>query len=80
MIQLRNYQQEAIGKLRIVIRRLRASNQPQRVLLQAATGSGKTVISCAMIKCAIAKGYTVLFLAHRKEIIIQTSGKLDGKS
>jgi superfamily II DNA or RNA helicase len=72
MIDLRPYQHGAIGNLRTAI----ASGQ-KRVLLQAATGAGKTIIACEMIRRATAKQKRVTFIAHRKEIITQTSGKLE---
>lgn len=72
MINLRPYQHGAIGNLRASIG---AGNN--RVLLQAATGAGKTIIACEMIRRATDKSKRVLFIAHRKEIIHQTSGKLD---
>jgi superfamily II DNA or RNA helicase len=46
------------------------------VLLQAATGSGKTVIAAELIKRATARKEGVVFLAHRYELITQTSDKL----
>jgi superfamily II DNA or RNA helicase len=72
MIELRPYQNGAIGNLRASIG---AGNN--RVLLQAATGAGKTIIACEMIRRATDKAKRVIFIAHRKEIISQTSGKLD---
>ncbi len=72
MIHLRPYQNGAIQNLRAVIG---AGNK--NVLLQAATGAGKTVIACEMIRLATSKNKRVLFVAHRKEIILQTSLKLD---
>ncbi|MDD5214862.1 MAG: DEAD/DEAH box helicase family protein [Methylococcales bacterium] len=72
MIDLRPYQHGAIGNLRASIG---AGNN--RVLLQAATGAGKTIIACEMIRRATDKSKRVIFIAHRKEIIHQTSGKLD---
>jgi superfamily II DNA or RNA helicase len=45
-------------------------------LLVAPTGSGKTVKATEIIKGAVAGGAAVLFLAHRREIIAQTSAKL----
>ena len=72
MIYLRPYQHGAIGNLRASIG---AGNL--RVLLQAATGAGKTIIACEMIRRATSKNKSVLFIAHRKEIITQTSNKLD---
>lgn len=72
MIELRPYQHGAINNLRVSIG---AGNR--RVLLQAATGAGKTIIACEMIRLAMTKSKRVIFIAHRKEIITQTSGKLD---
>jgi superfamily II DNA or RNA helicase len=72
MIELRPYQHGAINNLRASIG---AGNK--QVLLQAATGAGKTIIACEMIRLATLKGKRVIFIAHRKEIINQTSGKLD---
>jgi DNA repair protein RadD len=45
-------------------------------LLVAPTGAGKTVIVAAIIKRAVANGQRVIVLAHRREIIAQTSLKL----
>jgi DNA repair protein RadD len=42
----------------------------------APTGAGKTVILAAIIKRAVAEGLRVIVLAHRREIIAQTSQKL----
>lgn len=72
MINLRPYQHGAIENLKQAI-----AGGHSKVLLQAATGAGKTVIACEMIRRAIDKNKTVLFVAHRKEIILQTSLKLD---
>ena len=72
MIELRPYQHGAINNLRVSIG---AGNK--QVLLQAATGAGKTIIACEMIRLATKKSKRVIFIAHRKEIINQTSGKLD---
>jgi superfamily II DNA or RNA helicase len=51
----------------------------RRILLVAPTGAGKTVIAAAIIAAVLEdKGETkhVLFLAHRRELILQTSRKL----
>lgn len=69
---LRPYQTELVGRLRRAI-----ASGHKRILMQAATGAGKTIISSSMIQSAVGKGKTVLFVAHRKEIINQTSVKLD---
>ncbi len=47
-----------------------------KVILVAPTGSGKTVMGAAIAKHAAEQHRGVLFLAHRREIIVQTSRKL----
>ena len=48
----------------------------RRLILQANTGAGKTCIACMMIDSAVAKGKTVLFLAHSRELVHQCASKL----
>jgi superfamily II DNA or RNA helicase len=48
----------------------------KRIMLVAPTGSGKTVIGSAIIKSVIEQRRGVLVVAHRREIITQTSDKL----
>ena len=50
----------------------------RRILLVAPTASGKTVIARAIVEQARSKGCGSLFLAHRREILTQTSNKLRG--
>ena len=70
---LRPYQAEVIAKF------WRAVEAGQRrILLVAPTASGKTVIARAIVEQARSKGCGSLFLAHRREIITQTSNKLRG--
>jgi superfamily II DNA or RNA helicase len=69
MISLRPYQHVAIEKLRISARL-----KHRRILLQASTGSGKTIVACEMIRLAIRKqnGHCLShtekksFYSHRK--------------
>lgn len=68
---LRPYQLEALGAL---AREVGQGNR--RVVLQAGTGTGKTVIAAALIERALAKGSSILFLAHRRELVKQCSRKL----
>ena len=71
MTELRPYQTEVIAELV----RERAAGK-RRIILVAPTASGKTVIAAAIIKRAIEEFQDVLVLAHRREIIGQTSKKL----
>jgi superfamily II DNA or RNA helicase len=70
-MQLRPYQIEAVAELRRTI----GAGQ-RRVICVSPTGGGKTLIACQVIAGAVAKGSRVLFLAHTREIIKQTSLKL----
>ena len=72
MVTLRPYQQQAIDELRAAVRA-----GMRRPILVAATGSGKTVIAASLIYHAQQKGSQILFIAHRRELIAQTSRKLD---
>lgn len=68
---LRPYQHQAIEAARAALR-----GGKRRVLVVSPTGSGKTVIASAIIQSAVQRGSRVLFLAHRRELIHQTSAKL----
>ena len=72
MIELRPYQLEVINQCR---QKLAAG--VSNICLVAPTGSGKTVIAAEIIRSAVAKGRRVLVLAHTREIIKQTSLKLN---
>jgi superfamily II DNA or RNA helicase len=48
----------------------------QRIIIVAPTGAGKTIIGAAIIKQHVEAFKNVLVLAHRREIIKQTSKKL----
>lgn len=71
-MQLRSYQLDAVDRLRASVA---AGNR--RVICQAVTGAGKTVIAGQIIRAAAEKGSRVLFLAHARELIGQCSRKLD---
>jgi len=70
-MELWPYQVEAVEQLRAQIR---AGHR--RVILQAPTGAGKTVMASEVIRCAVGKGSRVLFLAHARELIDQCVSKL----
>lgn len=71
MTVLRDYQDDIVTK---VVDHVRAGRR--RVLVQAATGSGKSVIIGELIKRAVAKGRRVVFIAHRHELNDQISERL----
>jgi len=69
---LRQYQKDVLNEL------VRSHKQGKnKVILQAATGAGKTVMAAALVKYFVKHNLTVLFLAHRRELITQASDKLD---
>ena len=69
MTELRPYQSENVAALDALV-------PGDRVLSVGPTGSGKTVIFCELIKRKVGKFKRVLVIAHRREIIAQTSRKL----
>lgn len=69
---LREYQIRAVERTRASIRAGK-----KKPLFVVPTGSGKTVIACAIIEAAEKKQSRTLFIAHRRELIEQTSRKLD---
>jgi DNA repair protein RadD len=71
MTELRPYQSTVIADFE---REVAAGKQ--HILMVAPTAGGKTVIAAAIIKQAIEEFKDVLVLAHRREIIGQTSRKL----
>jgi DNA repair protein RadD len=71
MTDLRPYQIDAIAAIDAVI-----GAGKRRLLLVAPNGAGKTVIFATIIERAAVNGQPVLVLAHRREIIAQTSLKL----
>ena len=72
MLTLRPRQAQALQDLRQAY----ASGARAPVLV-APTGFGKTAVSCEIIRAAVARGRRVWFLAHLREILEDTSGRLD---
>lgn len=71
-MKLRSYQVEAVENLRTMV----ASGRRRPVLVMP-TGSGKTIVAAELIRRATAKGRPSLFLAPRRELVYQTSAKLE---
>jgi len=69
-MQLYDHQNDALTKLRESMR------LNQSVLLQAATGFGKTACASYMLKGAHEKKLVAWFVCHRKELVEQTSKTL----
>ena len=71
MVQLRPYQRQSIKDIRDnFVQKLK------KILLVAPTGSGKTVVASEMIRRVVEGGKKCLFVAHRRELIMQCSNKL----
>src|SRR5882757_1627740 len=70
MIELRPYQSDVVDEFERAV----AAGQ-KRIILVAPTGAGKTVVAAEVIKRAVEQHQTDLVLAHRREIIGQTSRK-----
>jgi superfamily II DNA or RNA helicase len=71
LVNLHGFQRDAIDQIECEIAR-----GVRRVLYVAPTGSGKTVVAAEITRRAADRCQRVLFLAHRREIIDQTSRKL----
>jgi DNA repair protein RadD len=71
MTELRPYQTDVVGEYDRTVAAGR-----KRIMLVAPTGSGKTIVASAIIARAVERHQSVLVLAHRREIIGQTSRKL----
>lgn len=67
IVQLRDYQAEAIQGVRNALKRVR------RVLLQAPTGAGKTVLASFMVGQSTTRGLSCWFICHRAELVEGTS-------
>lgn len=70
---LREYQHQSIRDLRTMV----GNAGKKAPLLQMATGLGKTVVACSMIRSALDKGKRTLVLVPRRQLVYQTIEKLD---
>jgi superfamily II DNA or RNA helicase len=71
MPELRDYQRAVIERARQAL-----SCGKRRIVIVAPTGAGKTVLAAAMAVAAAAAAKRVLFLVHRRELVVQASRKL----
>ena len=71
VVSLHSFQSEATDQIEFEIAR-----GVRKVLYVAPTGSGKTMVAAEITRHAVNWHKRVLFLAHRREIIDQTSRKL----
>jgi DNA repair protein RadD len=69
---LRDYQATVIERAHLAL----ATNR--HLLIVAPTGAGKTVIAAAMAANAVRADRRILFLVHRRELVVQASQKLYG--
>ncbi len=72
-VQLRPYQQRAVDLLDAAV-----DDGSRSPLLVLATGSGKTVIAAHVLRRAVERSQRALFVAPRRELVKQASGKLKG--
>ena len=72
-IDPRDYQHMMIDGVRAALRKKREGRPVRRVLLQAPTGSGKTVVAAYMTRESAARGKRVAFNCHRAELVNGTS-------
>lgn len=68
--QLFDYQNELVDKARHLLL------EHQGVLIQSPPGSGKSIMIAEVVKKAVEKGGHILFIVHRKELIMQITATL----
>lgn len=68
---------DAFGRVRDALR-VRGEARGPRVLLVLPTGAGKTATASVLIARTVARAKTVLFLAHRQEIVNDTVARVRG--
>lgn len=72
-LALREYQTHAIALVRAAYRAERRA-----VVLVLPTGAGKTATASELIRVAVSRGKRVIFLVHRREIVLDTARRLAG--
>lgn len=72
MFELRPYQEKALDLIRGEY-----SKQNKKVLLHLATGAGKTVIFCQILKSASAKGKKAIMVVRGRKLVNQASNRLE---
>lgn len=70
-MRLRPYQAHAIERIDTLV-----AQGVRRLLVVAPTGAGKTSIAGSLIVRAVERGQQVVFLAHRRELIVQAWSRL----
>lgn len=70
--EIRDYQIDLIERLARTV-----AGGARIVVVQAATGAGKTTIAAAITKRAVAKGKKVFFLVHRRKLVNQICERLE---
>lgn len=73
MIELRDYQQAGVGRIREAFAR-----RTRRVLFCLPTGGGKTIVFCWIGAAVAARGKRVVVLVHRAELLKQVFKALAG--
>lgn len=74
-VTLRPFQSAGVDEVRAEFQR-----GTKAILLESPTGSGKTVVWSHITQRVVERGKKVLFLCHRKELVEQSSRKLDDNS
>lgn len=68
---LRDYQVRAITQVRKAI-----ADGHKRIIVCLPTGAGKTTVAAEIVRLSVARNQNCLFIAHRKELVIQCKNRL----
>lgn len=69
-LRLRDYQHALVDRIEAAM-----ATGLRRILAALPTGGGKTVVAVALVLIALARGLRVLFIVHRRELVLQTGAK-----